>query len=93
MLVKLTDIKKRDIWINPLYVRAIIATKGGVAEVHGTFGGTWTGRVIKVRDDARALADRISVAMPESAALIAAVQADEELRQQQAAAAASATTG
>lgn len=99
MLVKLTDIKGRDYWINPMYVKAVAAAKGGGAEVYITFGTTWSQtQVIKTEASPEEVAGWISAAMPEgsgvSAYYAAAGAAEEEVaRQQQQAAQAAAMSG
>ncbi|MFB3431783.1 MAG: hypothetical protein ACFHWZ_10355 [Phycisphaerales bacterium] len=89
MLVKITDIKDKDHWINPLYVKCIRSNRKGQTEIIGLM--TSMGSHIKTSESAESVADRISVAMPDSpawqAATGAAVLSDE---QQRAAAAAAA---
>lgn len=89
MLVKITDLKDKDHWINPLYVKCIRANRKGQTEIIGLM--TSMGSHIKTNEPIESVADRISVAMPDSpawqAATGAAVLSDE---QQRAAAAAAA---
>lgn len=93
MLVKLTTTKGRDIWINPVYVKGLQQKTAEVTEVYIRWGsGLSVSDVLKVRANAADVAEAISAAMPESAAYIAAVNIDEELRQQQEQAARAAAT-
>ena len=89
MLVRITDIKDKDHWINPLYVKSIRSNRKGQTEIIGSI--SQMGSMIKTNESAESVADRISVAMPDSpawqAATGAAVLSDE---QQRAAAAAAA---
>lgn len=91
MLVKLTDIKAGDVWINPIYVKAV-TQKRRHAEVHISYGGPFSSKTsVKVDQPAEEVALAISAAMPDSAQYIAAVaqqEEDEQARQQAAAAAA-----
>lgn len=89
MLIRITDIKGQDSWINPLYVKSVV-TKKGTTEVRGSFGGPFNTSVIKTREDAQSLADRVSAAMPDSPAWGAAASALLSDEQQQQAAAAAA---
>lgn len=99
MLVKLTDVKGRDYWINPMYVKAVSAAKGGGAEVYITFGTVWSStQVIKTEASPEDVAGWISAAMPEGtgvAAYYAAAGTSEEeaARQQQQAAQAAVMSG
>lgn len=88
MLVKLTDHKGKDFWVNPMYVKAVAAAKGGGAEVYITFGTTWSQtQVIKTEAGPEEVAGWISAAMPEgsgvSAYYAAAGAAEEEAARQQ----------
>lgn len=92
MLIKLTDINKKDVWVNPLYVKAVRAEKG-IVKVFITFGTAWSREeVVKVLGDPQAVADLINAGMPETPAILAAAgistEMDEEDRRRQAAAAA-----
>ncbi|MCR9218281.1 MAG: hypothetical protein NXI14_13905 [bacterium] len=89
MLVMITDLKDKHHWINPLYVKSIRTNRKGQTEIIGSI--SYMGSMIKTNESAESVADRISVAMPDSpawqAATGAAVLSDE---QQRAAAAAAA---
>ncbi len=96
MLVKLTDIKGREIWVNPVYVKAVTQSKRGVTEVFINFGSQWSSNhSIKVRANVDEVAEMISAAMPISMFEAAAAASDQERMQDQArqAAAATATAG
>lgn len=99
MLVKITDTKGRDFWINPMYVKAVSSAKGRGAEVYITFGTVWSStQVIKTEASPEEVAGWISAAMPEGtgvAAYYAAAGAAEEevARQQQQAAQAAVMSG
>lgn len=88
MLVKITDLKGKDHWINPLYVKCIRSNRKGHTEIHGSV--TYMGSVLKTEEPAESLADRISVAMPDSPAWQAATAAGVQTDEQQRAAAAAA---
>lgn len=84
MLVKLTDTKNREVWINPLYVKAVQSKGNEGAEVFITYGSAWSQVTsIKVKAPAADVAMSISAAMPDSAAYMSAVTSEEELRLQQ----------
>jgi hypothetical protein len=84
MLVKITDLKGKDHWINPLYVKCIRANKRGETEIIGSI--STMGSMLKTEEPAESLADRISVAMPDSPAWQAATAASEQIDEQQRAA-------
>lgn len=69
MLIKVTDSKGKAIWINPLYVRAIRSKRPGKTEILGSF--TSLGSAVVTGEDADALAERVSIAMPISPAMAA----------------------
>ena len=84
MLICLTDIKGKQYWINPIYVRAVVPKKPDLCLVYATFGFT---SVIKMQESAEHVAAQISAAMPDAADITAALaQADEDEQRQQAAA-------
>jgi len=84
MLIKLTDIKGRDVWINPLYVKAVTSRGKEGAEVFVTYGSVWSQVTsIKVKAPAEDVAAAISAAMPDAAAYMAALDSEEEYRRQQ----------
>ena len=93
MLVRLTDIKTGDVWINPLYVKAVIK-KSKYTEVFINYGTAFSAKQsIRVDEAAEDVALKISAAMPDSPAwqgAAGAMVAADELAQQQAAAAAAA---
>jgi len=84
MLVKITDLKGKDHWINPLYVKCIRSNKRGETEIIGSI--STMGGMLKTEEPAESLADRISVAMPDSPAWQAATAASEQIDEQQRAA-------
>lgn len=93
MLIKLTDIKGNDYWINPIYVKGITQKRNGPAEIHIHLGNSSWGmpvHSIKVEADAQTLADLLSAAMPNATDVTAAVALDEQFQQQQREAAARA---
>jgi len=84
MLIKLTDIKGRDIWINPAYVKGVFQKSKEVAEVYVRWGsGLSVSDVLKVRARADDVAAGISAAMPDAAAYMAVMDSEEEYRRQQ----------
>lgn len=94
MLVRLTDVKSGDVWVNPLYVKAVLK-KGKHTEVFINYGTAFSAKTsVKVEEDPEEVALRISAAMPDSPAwqggAAAAELTDEELAAQQAAAASTA---
>ncbi len=100
MLVKLTDTKGKEYWVNPIYVKAVAPVKGGGAEVFVSFGNVWsTTRSIKVGAPAEDVAGWLGAAMPAGSGVMGyyagAVTCEEEemARQQQQAAAGVAMGG
>ena len=94
MLVKLTDTKGKEVWINPLYVKAVQSRGDDGAEVFITFGTTWSQvSSIKVKASAADVATSISAAMPDAMAYMGAIATEEELRVQQQQAAQAAAMG
>jgi hypothetical protein len=85
MLVKLTDIKGKDIWVNPIYVKAVTQSKRDVTEVYIAYGSPW-GAVhsVKVRGAPEEVAEAISAAMPISMFEAAAAAGEQEQAQAQA---------
>lgn len=94
MLIKLTDIKGRDVWINPAYVKGVFQKSKEITEVYVRWGaGLSVSDVLKVRARADDVAAAISAAMPDAAAYIAALESEEEYRRQQEASRAAAMGG
>lgn len=87
MLVKLTDTRGRESWINPVYVRAL-REKSGVTEVCIQIPGT-LGNGIRVPKPMDEVAMAINVAMPD----VSGLPPDESVEEAQAAAAAAAMGG
>lgn len=91
MLVKLTDTKGRDYWVNPIFVRMIIP-KGDQCEVRLSFNvGMSTS--VRINQPAEQFADTVSSALASfgyAAAAMAAMENEHYQQQQQAAAAAAA---
>lgn len=88
MFIKVTDTKNRVYYINPLYVKALREKKPGVIEISGVT--TQWGTSLLVQEDMQALADRLSVAMPDSPAMAAVLTSVRDQEEQAAAAAAAA---
>ena len=81
MLVKLIDIKGQEIWINPVFVKAVRPAKKGVTEVFIAFGNHWSPQSsVKVKANADEVAEAISAAMPIS--MIEAAAATEQTEQE-----------
>ncbi len=94
MLVKLTTTKGLDVWINPVFVKAIQQKSAEVTEVYIRWGaGMSVSDVLKVRAKADDVAAAVSAAMPDAAAYIAAMDTEEEYRRQQEQATRAATMG
>lgn len=96
MLVKLIDIKGQEIWVNPVYVKAVRPSKKGVTEVFISFGSQWAAQTsVKVKANADEVAEAISAAMPISMieAAAASEQAQDEAEATQRAATVAATSG
>lgn len=87
MLLKITDNKGQDYWINPLYVRGLIQRKRDLTEVHIVLNvSPWSGiSCLKVPMAADQLASMIDAAMPEAAGFLAAAEADADAERQAAA--------
>ncbi len=65
MLVRLTTAEGKDLWINPIHVKAIEPVRNG-AKVYFVFTGSWAGNQgIKVQHDAATVADMLNAAMPD----------------------------
>lgn len=94
MLIKLTDTEGKDFWINPLYVKAVVAGKAGTSKVFIRFGTTFNSyEQLKVPGEPQAIADLINAGMPEAPAILAAAgisEDEDEIARQHAAAAAAA---
>jgi len=91
MLVKFTDVKGKDVWINPLYVKAIAEGKRGVTEIYITYGSVWSPQsVLKVDMPAEEAAMHISAAMPDAAEMAAIAATEEEQQSSQTSATSSA---
>lgn len=84
MLVKLTDHKGKDRYINPLYVKSM-APKGDKETEIEISGWSFKLRIAAPMDEVAAY---VSAAMPDAAAALAAIESEEQARQTQA-----ATTG
>lgn len=68
MLVKMIDIKGKEVWLNPVYVKAVSAnTRKGYTEVYcSSFGsfGTSTIKVNAPADEVAALSEAMPGAVP-----------------------------
>jgi len=79
MLVKLTDIKDKTYFINPLYVKGVAERKPGITEVYVNFGSMLDPKfLIKVSAPAEEVAAMISSAMPAGAEYFAPIVDQEE---------------
>ncbi len=90
MLVKITDTKGRDYWINPIYVRAVLQGKGGGSEIRVGFSVGLSGGVVKTDASPEEVAQAIDQAMPEAPTSafygpIVEQQSEEDQASQQAA--------
>lgn len=92
MLVKVIDIKGKEYWLNPVYVKAVTAKPGkGITEIHCSSFGSFGTSTIKVRGSADEVAAALSEAMPGAVPYgVLMGEEDEQRRRQQAAAAAAA---
>lgn len=90
MLVKVVDIKGKEYWLNPVYVKAItMDARKGVTMIYCSAFGSFGAGAIKVRAHADEVASVLSDAMPGGMSLAAmAVEEEEQRRRQQAAVAA-----
>ena len=65
MLVKLTGEDGKDLWINPIHVKVIEATRRG-ARVYFLYSGAWgANHAVKVQQDAATAADLLNAGMPD----------------------------
>lgn len=76
MLVKLTDLKGKDIWVNPLYVKSLTPKRDD--ETHVEVSG-WALKM-KVPQNVEDVALTLNAAMPEG--IGALVAAEEDLARQ-----------
>jgi len=92
MLVKLIDIKGKEVWLNPVYVKAVTANKRkGYTEVHCSSFGSFGTSTIRVNVPADEVAAALTEAMPGAVPYgVLLGEEDEQRRRQQAAAAAAA---
>lgn len=88
MLVRLTDHKGKERWVNPIYVKSLLAKGPGETEVEVS---GWTSKM-RVRLSADEVALMINAAMPDAADYIAAGESERQAREA-AQAAASAVMG
>ena len=77
MLVKLTDHKGRDHFVNPLYVRSVIEKKPGVIEVHGSIG-TMSSKIVLKGQSLSNVCDRISIGLTSIGAPATAIIDDQQ---------------
>lgn len=63
MLVKFTDTKGVDTWVNAAHVKGL-REKRGVTEIFVTINPTWGQNSIKVRQPAAEIAELLNAAMP-----------------------------
>lgn len=65
MLVKLTTEDGKDVWINPIHVKAIEPTRKG-AKVFFLYTGAWgANHAVKVQQDAATAAELLNAGMPD----------------------------
>lgn len=88
MLVKLTDHKGKERWLNPIYVKSLLAKGPGETEVEVS---GWSSKM-RIRQNAEDVALAINAAMPDAADYIAAGESERQAREA-AQAAASAVMG
>lgn len=87
MLVKITDRKGKDHFINPLYVKTVKAKNDEITEVWGSFLAM--GSRLQTNESVESVVDRISLALAAlGVSSMAAVTAEQDAQQQAAAAAA-----
>mgnify|MGYP001182300799 FL=1 len=91
MLVKMIDIKGKEVWLNPVYVKAVSAnTRKGYTEVYCSSFGSFGTSTIKVNAPADEVAAALSEAMPGAVPYAVLMGEEEEQRKRQQAAAAAA---
>jgi len=68
MLVKLTDAKGNEVWINPIHVK-LIREKRGKSEIHMAVGSAWGAApaTLKIRVPAEELVAVLNAGMPDMA--------------------------
>lgn len=89
MLVKITDRKGKDNYINPLYVKTVKAKNDEITEVWGSFLAM--GSRLQTNESVESVVDRISLALAAlGVSSMSAVVSQQEADQQAATAAATA---
>ena len=88
MLVKLTDNKGKDHWINPVYIKMLVPKGADATDVWVSGWGTR----IRIPQPAELLADLVGAAMLDAAAITAAITSDEQTNQDAQTAAVTAAT-
>lgn len=94
MLIRLTDTKGRDHWLNPLYIRSV-EPRGVQCEVRLSFN-IGMSSTIKINEPAEQVAETVSAGLMSigaGAAMSAVVSEQHFQQQQQQAAAAAAMSG
>ncbi len=89
MLLKLTDHKGKERWLNPIYVKSLRAR--GPSDTEVEISG-WTVK-LRVRQPADELALAINAAMPDAADFIAAHESEQAAAAARQAASSAATGG
>lgn len=64
MLVRLTDTRGRDVWINPIYVRAV-RSKSKHIEIIIRYSSAMGSSLLKVNGSVEEVVEAINVGMPE----------------------------
>ncbi len=94
MLVKLIDIKGNEVWLNPVYVKAVTSNrKKGYTEVHCSAFGAWSTSTVKVNASADDVAAALTEAMPGAVPYPAILGDEDDARKKQQAAVTVTTMG
>ncbi len=84
MFVRFADKKGRDIWVNPLHVKAVAPAGERMADLYFTYGAWGSGATLRVQSTGEEASLALSAAMPPIA--FVPDNSEEVQRQQQAAA-------
>lgn len=69
MLVKFTDVKGVNYWVNPLHVK-MLREKKGLTEVFIVYNPGWASPSFKVKQSAEEVAALLDAAMPDAGAFV-----------------------
>ncbi|MCC6285162.1 MAG: hypothetical protein IT439_07670 [Phycisphaerales bacterium] len=69
MLVKFTDVKDVNYWVNPLHVK-MLREKKGLTEIFIVYNPGWAAPSFKVKQSAEEVAALLDAAMPDAGALV-----------------------